>query len=158
LVLAAASSLLLYLTASRLSGSRSAALLATLIYALSPLSLFFRREVLIDNIGLFWLLLSLCLITTGKSKMGTFLFAAVALCMAILTKEIFLLFVRTMLYAVWLYAKPFQRKFSLLTVLYVTLAVASTYALFALLDQKFFPPGILPKDTDPHPSLIAALL
>jgi hypothetical protein len=158
LVQAGASSLLLYLITSRLSGSRSAALLATLLYAFSPLSLFYRREVLLDNIGMFWLLVSLCLITTGKSKLPTFLFAAVALGIAILTEEIFLLFLPVMLFAVWLYATPFQRKFSLVTVVYVTLAVASAYVLLALLKGELFPPGILPGDKGPHPSLVAALV
>jgi hypothetical protein len=158
LVLAGASSLLVYLITSRLSGSRSAALLATLIYALSPLSLFYRREILLDNIGMFWLLLALCMITTGKSKMPTFLLAAVSLGMAILTKEIFVFFVPVTLYAVWLYATPFQRKFSQVTVIYITLAVASAYVLMALLRIELFPPGFLPGDIKPHPSLITALL
>lgn len=158
LVLAAASSLLLYLIASRLSGSRSAALLTALIYAFSPLSLLFRREVLIDNIAMFWLLSSLCLITTGKSKMATFLLAAIALGIAILSQETFAIFIPAMLYAVWLYATPFQRKFSLVTVLYVTLAVTSAYVLLALLSHELLPTGILPGDNQPHPSLIGSLL
>src|SRR6266566_1155083 len=48
-LLAIASSLLLYLITSRMSGSRSAALLAMVIYALSTLSLIYRREVLLEN-------------------------------------------------------------------------------------------------------------
>ncbi len=158
LVLASVSTWLLYLSTSRLSGSRSAALLATLIYTFSPLSLIYRREVLLDNIGTFWLLVALCLITTGKSKLPTFLFAALALGVAVLTDEIFILFLPALLYAVWLYATPFQRKFSLVTVIYVTLAMASAYVLFALLKGELFPPGILPADKGPHPSLIEAFL
>lgn len=158
LVLATASSLLIYLITSRLSGSRSAALLAMIIYSLSPLSLIYRREVLIDNIGTFWLLLAFCLITTGKSKLRTFILAAVALGIAALTNNSFLFFIPAMLYAVWLYATPFQRKFSLLTVLYVVLTVFSTYVLLALLKGELFPPGVLPGDKGPHMSLIGALL
>ncbi|HLI06989.1 MAG TPA: glycosyltransferase family 39 protein [Ktedonobacteraceae bacterium] len=158
LVLAAASSLLLYLITSRLSGSRSAALLAMIIYALTPLSLVYRREVLVDNIGTFWLLLSLCLITTGKSKSSTFVMAAAALGIASLTLDNFLLFLPAMLYAVWLYATPFQRKFSLLTFLYIVLVVFSAYVLLALLRGELFPPGVLPGDTKPHMSLIGALI
>ncbi len=158
LVLATASSLLLYLITSRLSGSRSAALLAMMLYALTPLSLIYRREVLIDNIGTFWLLLSLCLITTGKSRSSTFVLAAVALGIASLSMDNFLLFLPAMLYAVWLYATPFQRKFSLLTFLYIVLVVFSAYVLLALLKGELFPPGLLPGDTKLHMSLIGALL
>ncbi|HEY4388554.1 MAG TPA: glycosyltransferase family 39 protein [Ktedonobacteraceae bacterium] len=156
--LAAGSSFLLYLMTSRLTGSRSAALLAMLIYTLSPLSLLFRREVLIENIGMFWLLLSLCMITTGKSTLRTFVFAAVAMGIAILSQELMLLFLPAVLYAVWLYATEFQRKFSLLTFLYITLAIASVYLLIALLQGQLLPSGLLPGDTKPHPSLITTLL
>ncbi len=158
LVLAGASSLLLYLIASRLSGSRSAALLAVIIYTLSPLSLLFRREVLLDNIGVFWLLLSLCLITAGKSKLPTFVMAAVALGIAILSKGMLLLFIPAMLYAVWLYATPFQRKFSLLVFLYVTLAVISAFVLLALLKGELLPSGAAPGTPGAHLSLIGTLI
>jgi 4-amino-4-deoxy-L-arabinose transferase-like glycosyltransferase len=147
LVLATASALFLYLITSRLSGSRSAALLAVVLYSLSPLALLYRHEVLLYNIGMFWLLLSLCLITTGKSKLGTFVLAAVALGIAILTEGLFLCFVPVMLYAVALYATPFQRKFSLVAFVYVTLAVASAYVLLALLKGELLP-------STQHPSLL----
>ena len=158
LLLAGASSLLLYLIASHLSGSRSAALLAVIIYTLSPLSLLYRREVLLDNIGIFWLLLSLSLITAGKSKQQTFVIAAVALGIAILSKGMLVLFVPAMLYAVWLYATPFQRKFSLLVFLYVTFAVTSTFVLLALLKGELVPSGVFPWDKGTHLSLIGMLV
>lgn len=158
LVLTIVSSLLLYLITSRISGSRSAALLAMVIYSLSTLSLIYRREVLLENIGIFWLLLSLCLITTGKSRLRTFIYAAVALGIAILTDEVFLCFLPIMLYAVWLYATPFQRKFSLLTFLYIVLVIVSIYVIFALLNGQLFPPGLLPGDKGSHESLIGGIL
>lgn len=151
LVLAAASSLMLYLITSRMSGSRSAALLAMIVYTLSPLSLTFRHEVLLENIATFWLLLSLCLITTGKSRLGTFALAAVALGIAILTKGVFVIFLPVILYAVSLYATQFQRKFSMVAFLYITLATASAFVLLALLKGELFPAGS-------RPSLIGALI
>lgn len=141
LVLALASSLMLYLITSRLTASRSAAVLATVLYSFSSLSLIYRHEILLDNIAMFWLLLSLCLITTGKSRLGTFVLAAIAMGIAVLSSEVFLFFVPAVLYAIWLYATPFQRKFSLLTSLYVVLAVTSAYVLLALLKGELFPVG-----------------
>lgn len=155
LAIAAGSSLLLYLITSRLSGSRSAALLAMLIYALSPLSLLYHRQVLIENIGMFWLLLSLCLITAGQSRLRTFVLAAVAMGIAILSQGVMIIFLPAVLYAIRLYATEFQRKFSILTFLYITLAIASTYVLLALLQGQLLPSF---DSTVSHPSLIAALI
>ena len=158
LLVAGASSLLLYLIASHMSGSRSAALLAVLIYTLSPFSLLYRREVLLDNIGVFWLLLSLCLITAGESKQRTFILAAVALGIAILSKGMLIVFAPAMIYAVWLYATPFQRKFSLLVFLYVLFAVTSSFVLLALLKGELVPPGVFPWDKGTHLSFVGMLV
>ncbi|HXZ04643.1 MAG TPA: glycosyltransferase family 39 protein [Ktedonobacteraceae bacterium] len=158
IVLAIASSLLLYLITSRMSGSRSAALLAMVIYSLSILSLVYRREVLFENIGVFWLLLSLCLITTGKSSLRTFVFAAVALGIAILSDEVFLCFLPVMLYAVWLYATPFQRQYSLLTFLYIVLVIVAIYVLYVWFSGQLFPPGLIPFVNGSQESLIGGIL
>jgi 4-amino-4-deoxy-L-arabinose transferase-like glycosyltransferase len=154
LILAITSSLLLYLITSRLSGSRSAALLAMILYTLSPLSLLYRDQILLNNIGMFWLLLSLWLVTNGKSRLGAFALAAVALGIAILSDGLFLIFLPVMLYAVSLYATSFQRKFSLVAFVYITLAISSVYVLLALLKGEFLPSG----DPTAHPSLIGTFL
>lgn len=153
-VLAIASSLLLYLIVRRLSGSRSAALLGMALYTLSPLSLLYRDQVLLYNVATFWLLLSLWLVINSKSRLGMFALAAVALGIAILSEELFLVFLPVMLYAVSLYATSFQRKFSLVAFVYVTLAISSVYVLLALLKHEFLPSG----NPLEHPSLIGALL
>jgi 4-amino-4-deoxy-L-arabinose transferase-like glycosyltransferase len=152
LLLAAASSLLIYLITNRLSGSRSAALLALLLYTLSPLSLLYRDQVLLYNIAIFWLLLSLWLVTTSNSRLRTFMLAAAALGIAILSDGMFLIFLPVMLYAVSLFATSFQRKFSLVAFAYVTLAITSVYVLLAVLRSEF-----LPSDNPlAHPSLLGA--
>src|SRR5215471_13335326 len=56
-----------------------------------------------------------------------------------------------MLYAVSLYATQFQRNFSLVAFVYITLATASALVLLALLKGEILPTGS-------HPSLIGALL
>ncbi|MBV9232294.1 MAG: glycosyltransferase family 39 protein [Chloroflexi bacterium] len=157
LELTLASSILLYLVTKRLSGSWSAAFLALTIYSLSPLSLAYHREVLLDSIATFWLLLSLWLIIAAKSDLRSFVLAAVALGIAILSKENFILFIPALLYGVWLCATPFQRKFSVITFLYFTLAIVLGYVLFAALKGELFPPGVLPWDREQHPSLIGSL-
>ncbi len=154
LILAIASSLLLYQITSRLSGSRSAGLLAMILYTFSPLGLLYRDQVLSYNIGTFWLLLSLWLVINSKSKLGRFALAATALGIAILSDGLFLIFLPVMLYAVALYATSFQRKFSQVAFAYITLAISSVYILLALLRSEFLPSG----DALAHPSLLGTFL
>lgn len=157
LVLATASSLLLYLIARRFSGSRSAGFLAMVLFTLSPMSLLYRHEVLLENIGTFWLLLSLCLITNGKSRLGNIVLAALALAIAILSKAVFLIFLPVMFAAVWLHATRFQRKFSLVAFLYIVLALTSLYPLFALLKGELLPAGMPVGGSTPHPDILRTL-
>lgn len=151
------SALLVYLITSRLSGSRSSALLAMVIFALSPLAATYQREVLIDNIGIFWLLLSLYLMVVGESRLPYIVFAGISLGLAVLSKESFLVFLPAMFYAAWLHATTFQRKFALVAFAYTTISVSSIIVLMAVLKNELFPPGFIPGDTHQHPSLLLTL-
>jgi 4-amino-4-deoxy-L-arabinose transferase-like glycosyltransferase len=148
---------LVYFITSRLSGSRSCALLAMVIFALSPLGATYQREVLVDNIGTFWLLLSLYLMVVGESRLSYIVFAGISLGIAILSKESFLVFLPVMLYAAWLHATTFQRKFALVAFTYTAVSVSSSIVLLALLKGELFPTGFLPWDHHQHPSLLTAL-
>lgn len=158
LVLFAISALLVCLIARRLSGSRSTGLLAMVIYALSPLSIVYQRQVSLENIGAFWLLLSLYLIVTGNSRQRATLLAASVLGIAILTKLAFIVFLPVMLYAVWLHSTPFQRKFATVLFAYVSLAIVSAFVLLAALKGELLPTGFLPWDHHAHPSLVTQLI
>jgi 4-amino-4-deoxy-L-arabinose transferase-like glycosyltransferase len=158
LVLALASTVLVMLITRRLSGSRSAGLFAMLIYGLSPLSIVFQRQVLLENIGTCWLLLALYCLVTGNSRQRMLLLAAVALSIAILTKLAFVVFLPVMVYVAWLHSTTFQRKFATVLFLYVILALISGYALLAALKGELLPMGWLPWDHRVHPSLISSLL
>ncbi|GHO42551.1 phospholipid carrier-dependent glycosyltransferase [Ktedonospora formicarum] len=157
LALSGGSALLLYLITRRLSGSRSASLLALAIFALSPLAITYQREVLLDNIGTFWLLLSIFFVVHGNSRLRNIIYSALALGIAILSQEVFIVFVPIMLYSVWLFATRFQRKFALVAFGYIVLSLSSAYALLAIMKGELFPPGILPGDTHAHPSLLGTL-
>jgi 4-amino-4-deoxy-L-arabinose transferase-like glycosyltransferase len=150
-------SLLVYLITRRLSGSSSISFLATIIFSLSPLSVIYQRQVFLDNIATFWLLLSFYLLIKGKSHLFYIVAAAVAFGLAILSKEVLLLFMPTMLYAAWLYTTPFQRRFSLIVFTYVIVSLGSGFLLLAVLKGELFPTGWLPWDSHQHLSLIGTL-
>lgn len=157
-VLTCGSALFVYLTTNRLSGSRSAGLLAMVLFTLSPLGITYQREVLLDNIGTFWLLLSLYLVVVGNSRLLPIVMSGVALGIAVLTKEVFIIFFPVMLYAVALHATTFQRKFSIVVFTYIVLSLVSTFALLAILKGELLPTGVLPWDHHQHPSLWAGMI
>src|SRR5439155_16023134 len=101
LLYALGSSLLVYLFIRRLEGSRSTALLAMVIFSLSPLSIVYQRQVLLDNIGTFWLLLALYLLFISESRLLYIVLAAICFGISILSKEVFVLFIPAMIYGVW---------------------------------------------------------
>src|SRR5256885_10633913 len=154
LLYALGSSLLVYLFIRRLEGSRSTALLAMVIFSLSPLSIVYQRQVLLDNIGTFWLLLALYLLITSESRLLYIVLAAICFGISILSKEIFVLFIPAMIYAVWLHTTRFQRKFSLVAFIYTVISIGSSFVLMAVLKGELFPAGLLPWDHHPHLSML----
>src|SRR5437764_9841378 len=154
LLFALGSSLLVYLSIRRLEGSRTTALLAVVIFSLSPLSIVYQRQVLLDNIGTFWLLLALYLLVISESRLLYIVLAAICSGISILSKEIFVLFIPTMIYAVWLHTTSFQRKFSLVAFTYTIISIGSSFVLMAVLKGELFPAGMLPWDHHPHLSML----
>ena len=155
LLYALACSLLVYLIVRHLGGSRTAGLLAMVIFSLSPLSITYQRQVLLDNVGTFWLLLSLYLLVVGNSRLFYIVSAAISFGIAVLSKEIFVLFLPGMIYALWLHSTKFQRKFALVAFTYTIIAIGSGFVLLAILKGELFPYSWhLPGDTHPHLSML----
>src|SRR5258708_8746988 len=152
-------SLLVYLIVRRLGASRSSGLLAMIIFSLSPLSITYQRQVLLDNVATFWMLLSFFLLVVGNSRLSYIVFAAISFGIAILSKEIFLLFMPAMIYAVWLQTTKFQRKFAMVAFIYTVVAVSSSFIMMCILIGELFPYSWhLPWDHHEHLSLIATFI
>jgi hypothetical protein len=152
-------SLLVYLIARRLGGNRSLGLLALVIFSFTPLSLTYQRQVLLDNVATFWILLSLYLLVAGNSRLLYIVGSALCFGVAFLSKEVIVLLFPGMLYAVWLHTTKFQRKFAMVAFTYSSIAVCSTFVLMAILKGELFPYSWhLPWDTHDHLSLIETFL
>ncbi len=152
-------SLLVYLITRRLGGNRSVGLVALVIFSLSPLSLTYQRQVLLDNVATFWLLLSLYLLVVGNSRLLYIVGSALCFGIAFLSKEVLILFLPGMLYAVWLHTTRFQRKFAMVAFTYSSIAVCSGFVLMAILKGELFPYSWhLPWDTHDHLSMIQTFL
>src|SRR5207245_7147836 len=96
-----ASVFLLFQVTRRLSGSLIAAVVACFLFSLSPLAVFYQREVLLDNLMVFWLLLSLYLATSDDRRILTPLFSGLALGFSVLTKENAIFFVPVVAYLLY---------------------------------------------------------
>ena len=153
------STLLVYLIVRRFDDSRVTALLAMVIFSLSPLSITYQRLVLLDNIATFWLLLSIYFIVVSNSRLLFIILAAIAFGCSLLSKEVMLLFFPVMIYAVWLHTTKFQRKFALVAFIYSFVAIGSTFILMAILRGELLPPiSWLPGDSHPHLSIFSTYL
>ncbi len=159
LLYAVGSALLVYLIVRRLSGSLSAALLALVIFSFSPLSITYQRQVFLDNIATFWLLLSIYWLAVSNSRMLYIVLAGVAFGFSVLSKEVYLVCLPAIIYAAWLHTTKFQRKFTLVSFIYAVIAICSTFVLMAILKGELFPYSWhLPWDTHPHLSLLDTLM
>jgi len=155
---ASGSALLVYLIVRRLLGSRSVALLAMVIFSLSPLCIDYQRQVLLDNVATFWLLLSLYVLVVGNSRLIFIVLSAIAYGLSLLSKEVLLLYFPVMIYAVWLHTTRFQRKFALVAFIYTVTAIGSLFILMAVLKGELLPTGWLPWDQYQHTSLFSTYL
>jgi 4-amino-4-deoxy-L-arabinose transferase-like glycosyltransferase len=155
---AVGSTLLVYLIVRRLNSSRSIALLAMVIFSLSPLSITYQRQVLLDNVATFWLLVALYLLVIGNSRLLFIVLSAISYGVSLLSKEVLLLFFPVMIYAVWLHTTRFQRKFALVAFIYAVCAIGSLFILMAALKGELLPTGWLPWDQHQHLSLLSTYI
>ncbi|MFL5624317.1 MAG: ArnT family glycosyltransferase [Ktedonobacteraceae bacterium] len=155
LLFAVGCSLLVYQIARCLGANLSACLLAMVIFSLSPLSITFQREVLLDNVATFWFLLTVYLLVVRKSHLLYTVSAGISFGFALLSKEVLIVLLPVLIYIVWLYSARFQRTFALTAFTYVVVACGSAFVLMATLKGELFPYNWhLPWDHHQHLSLI----
>jgi 4-amino-4-deoxy-L-arabinose transferase-like glycosyltransferase len=156
LVLQVCSSVLVYLVGRRLAGRHWIALLAVAAFVLSTYGIHYHRRVLLDNVVTFWLLLSLWLLVRHGGLRQIWL-SAVAIGIAVLSKEIALAFVLPFAVLVLRLAPRESRGFAVVGWTAITASVISVYPLMALLKGEFFPAGSPLGGNGPHVSLVCSL-
>ena len=157
LIMQVASTFMVYRIARNLSNKVSVAVIASLLFALTPYGLYFHRRVLLDNITTFWMLLSILLLLSRRLSLKRIWLSALALGLSILSKELTVFLVPILMYLVYFRADKSHRW--LATVVWVVLVVSlvSFYPLMALLNNELFPTGTLLGGTAPHVSLLTSL-
>jgi hypothetical protein len=133
------SAALLYLWARRLGFHRGFAVAAVLLFSLSPLALYWHRQVLLDNLAVMWLLAALVLAVSPRGRLAAHAGSGACFAVAVLTKETALLLLPAVAYQLWRVADPRTRRYSMAVAGSLFAAIVAFYPLFALLRGELFP-------------------
>lgn len=152
-----ASSVVLYLIARRMSGGMTAGVIAVLIFAVSPLGVYFQRRVLLDNMMIFWVLLAVLLLLRRQLRLSSVIVSGILFGVAVLTKFSAAFFGLGFLVLLWMLSAHHQRRHALTMWLAFGGGTVVLFILYAALNNEFFRAPLGP-DGDPlHVSLIDTL-
>lgn len=139
LVASVISTALLWLLGRKIGLSRSMAMGAALLFALSPLALQFHRTVYLDNIATPWLLGALILAMSHRHQLAGFVGAAVMFGVAVLSKETYLLALPLVAFVMYRSAWPATRRYTLSVATTMLVLVGCGYILFAAVKGELIP-------------------
>ena len=132
---------LLYHLARKLGCAAPVAALAVVPFVLSPLAIFYGRMLLLDNIMVFWLLLSLDLLLNGWGRLSRVALSGVCFGLALLSKETAIVFLPALLFVAVQERRRHQGRFAVAAWVVLLLVVASWYPLYALLKGELLGGG-----------------
>ena len=133
------SAALLWFLARRVNLSRPASAAAVLLFALSPLAVQFHRSVYLDNVATPWLIASILLALTRKNQLAGFAGSAVALGIAVLSKETYLLALPLVAWLMWKNARPETRRYTVAVAASILVLIGGSYILLALVKGELTP-------------------
>jgi Dolichyl-phosphate-mannose-protein mannosyltransferase len=142
------STLLVYRVTARLSGSKAGAVIAAFIFNVSPLAIFYQRQVLLDNVMVMWVLLTLYLVTSGSDwRRGDMRIVAAMLSgltfgLAVLTKENAIFFAPVTGYLLFKRLRGrMNYRFGVGFWSFSAVSMVSLYFLYATLKNELLPSG-----------------
>jgi 4-amino-4-deoxy-L-arabinose transferase-like glycosyltransferase len=125
------------------SGSAAGAFLAAFAFNFSPIAIYYGRQVLLDNLMVFWLLLAVYLLTRPEGRVFTPVLSGFAFGLAMVTKENAVFFAPALAYLLYRRAQGLSGRRFMTGLWWLTLAApVSAYALFSLLKTEFLPTGL----------------
>ena len=137
-LIAVVSAGLLYKIGCQLGLPRPVAFIAPLVWSLSPLTVFYGRQIFLDNVSMVWLLSCFVLIL-GKPRLHMHVAAGVAFGMAMLSKETAAVALPGILTELWNRSWPRTRAFSLVGFLGTSGLLVSGWLLYALVKNELLP-------------------
>jgi cellulose synthase/poly-beta-1,6-N-acetylglucosamine synthase-like glycosyltransferase len=133
---------LLYTLARRLEMSRVFAAGAVLLFALSPLALYFHRAVLLDNPATAWAIAAFVLALSPRRRLWSFAGSGACFAVSALSKETTLIMLPALVLAAIQHADPRTRRYCLALLGSVIALLGCAYPLYATLKGELIPgPG-----------------
>lgn len=131
---------LIYILTSKLTNSKYLSFVSALIFITSTLTLTFDRMVLLDNLAVFWFLLSLVILIMRPTSIKNLALSGLSLSIAILTKESLLFFLPPYLFLTYyLNRTNTHRKYALLVSYTTIFFLLSFFPLLAVLKNELLP-------------------
>ncbi|MDX3228304.1 ArnT family glycosyltransferase [Streptomyces sp. ME19-01-6] len=138
-----ASVVLLFEVTRRLSGSVLAATIAAFFFNLSPIAVYYQRQVLLDNLMMFWVLLALYALLRRETTIRSAFGGGIALGIALITKENALFFAPTFMYLLYRRIQGSAgRRFTRTLWPFAAAAPIGAYITYALLKNELLPSGL----------------
>jgi 4-amino-4-deoxy-L-arabinose transferase-like glycosyltransferase len=147
----------LYRVAREFGCGPAPAALATLIFSLSPLAVFYQRAITLDTLMLFWTLISVDLLLDGQGRLSRVALSGFCFGLALLTKETAIFLLPAMLLLAFQERRWHHGRFAVIGWVVPMGVVTSWYLLYATLKGELLPAGFL-GETQPHVSLMTTLL
>jgi 4-amino-4-deoxy-L-arabinose transferase-like glycosyltransferase len=139
-ILHVASTFFLFEIARKFSGGLLAPLIATFFFNFSFLAVYYQRMALLDNIMVFWVLLSVYLPLRRRGYLFTGLWSGLAFGISVVTKENAIFFAPAIFYLIYRQTKgESNRSFAITFWLIGASAPIVTYFLYATLKGELFP-------------------
>lgn len=149
---------LVFLITRRLSNNDLAAIIATLIFALSPLALSIQRRVLTDNMMLVFLLTAFYSSVGRGRSLYSYMLSAACFGIAVLIQAGTIIFLPAFIYAIRQSSLPFHRRFALNIWMLLSLIIIILYPLYAAMREELFPQGWIFGGDFPHVSLLERVM
>jgi len=130
---------LVYTLARRLGMARPFAAAAVLLFGLSPVSVFFHRAVLLDNVATMWALAAFTLAVTPHRRLWAFAASGGCFALAMLSKETTFVLLPALLVAVTQNADGHTRRYCLALFGSFLVLIALSYPLYATLKGELLP-------------------
>ncbi len=130
---------LVFFLVKRVTTSPWLAFLATLIFSVSPLAVYFQRRILLDNLMITWVLLAVAVLYIRELKLRNVLMSAVFYSLAVVTKITAVMFGPAFLYLLLVAKWNIHKGFRTFGWLMTSGAIVSLWIIYAVVKTELFP-------------------